>query len=80
MNRKDILNRTPLHHAAQYGAMETARLLIAQGADFDARDWQGRTPLDLADAEDRLATVMREEMSIRHGHAAKAVKVLRGPR
>jgi len=39
---------TPLHCAARYGHKEVAELLIAKGADVNAKDTRGRTPIDLA--------------------------------
>ena len=39
---------TPLHCAARYGHKEVAQLLIAKGADVNAKDTRGRTPIDLA--------------------------------
>ena len=39
---------TPLHCAARYGHKEVAELLIAKGADVNAKDMRGRTPIDLA--------------------------------
>ncbi len=39
---------TPLHCAARYGHKEVAELLIAKGADINAKDTRGRTPTDLA--------------------------------
>ena len=39
---------TPLHCAARYGHKEVAQLLIAKGADINAKDTRGRTPIDLA--------------------------------
>ena len=38
----------PLHYAAYNGRKEIAELLISQGADMNANDVGGRTPLDLA--------------------------------
>jgi hypothetical protein len=40
--------RTPLHDAALDGDVELARLLLANGADRNARTKFGRTPLDFA--------------------------------
>ena len=37
---------TPLHYAAERGFKEIAKLLIAKGADVNAKDVQGDTPLD----------------------------------
>lgn len=39
---------TPLALAARFGALHSARLLLAVGADPNARDANGHTPLDLA--------------------------------
>ena len=39
---------TPLHCAARHGHKDVAELLIAEGADINAKDTQGRTPTDLA--------------------------------
>jgi hypothetical protein len=36
---------TPLHYAVQNGHIETVRLLISRGADVNARDQRGVTPL-----------------------------------
>jgi ankyrin repeat protein len=36
---------TPLHSAAYYGKFEVVQKLIEYGADIDARDQYGRTPL-----------------------------------
>ena len=40
--------RTSLHLAAENGALESARLLIAKGADVNAKDYADRTPLLIA--------------------------------
>ena len=38
----------PLHLAAEYGRKEVAELLIAKGADVNAKEWRGGTPLQYA--------------------------------
>ena len=42
--------------AARYGRTETVRLLIAQGANVNAKDDDGWTPLHLATKYDRTET------------------------
>ncbi len=51
---------TPLHDAAQRCA-ECVRLLIAAGADRNAKDWHGETPLDMAVRwhQDEIARLLR---------------------
>ncbi|KAL6812589.1 ankyrin repeat-containing domain protein [Trichoderma sp. SZMC 28015] len=44
----DILNRTPLHRAVDNDKLANIRLLIGMGADKEARDDYGYTPLQLA--------------------------------
>ena len=40
---------TPLHSAVREGHKEVIELLIAKGADVNAKDDDGTTPLDMAD-------------------------------
>ena len=39
---------TPLHFASAKGHKEIAELLIAEGAEVNAKDEDGKTPLDYA--------------------------------
>ena len=48
LEKEDKYQRTPLHSAARYGALSTARFLLDQSADFNAKDESGNTPLHLA--------------------------------
>jgi hypothetical protein len=49
--------RTPLHCAAMQGGEECVNVLAAMGAEIDARDADGRTPRDLAQAYGHIDVV-----------------------
>ena len=50
VNARNDNGATALHHAALRGELEIAQLLIAKGADLQAKDHQQRTPLMVARA------------------------------
>lgn len=54
----DEYSWTPLHYAAKKGFKDIAKLLIAAGADVNAKSDDGKTPLDLALAEDIKQTLI----------------------
>ena len=47
-NTQDMNKSTPLHLASRDGLLEDARLFIDHGADVNARNMDGLTPLHLA--------------------------------
>ena len=57
VNAKTALDkRTPLLLAAWYGHKEIVELLIAEGADVNAKNDEGKTPLDMAIDRKRTET------------------------
>ncbi|SVC90659.1 uncharacterized protein METZ01_LOCUS343513, partial [marine metagenome] len=55
--RDDVYEGTPLHFAAFRGRKEVAELLINEGADVNAKNQAGATPLDKAIEKNRDETV-----------------------
>jgi ankyrin repeat protein len=64
VNAKAAGGHTALHEAAFRGNLELAQLLLAHGADAAARNDDGHTPLDLAQAQGHatLARRLRGEL------------------
>lgn len=54
---EDMLGRTAMHRAANSGAKDAIQALIDGGATINARDSQGRTPLELAEYSGHLEVV-----------------------
>jgi ankyrin repeat protein len=54
---------TALHYAAGYGFAELIGPLLERGADVNARDVDGRSPLQIAveEKQDRLAEILRQQ-------------------
>jgi ankyrin repeat protein len=50
---------SPLHAAASFGSADSAEILLASGADVDARDPEGQTPLIIASQRGDLPMVER---------------------
>ena len=48
MNAKDEDCKTPLHYAAENGDAEIVKILLKYGADVNAKNEHGFTPLDVA--------------------------------
>ena len=60
MNTKDDDGRTPLHLVAGIGHNEITELLIAKGADVNAKDKRSFTPLDEAKNKPETADLLRK--------------------
>ena len=52
---------TPLHDAARYGYLKIVRLLLEYGANINAKDMFGKTPLDFAKRRNQLEVVEKLE-------------------
>ena len=81
VDAKDKSGQTPLHRAAANGQKETAELLIAKGADLNAKiesagfdPLKGYTPLDVAEEFNlpELASILRKHGG-KTGEELKAV-------
>jgi cytohesin len=58
VNGKNVNRTSPLHYAAVYDQKEIAELLLVKGADVNAKDVDGETPLDQAESE--IANLLRK--------------------
>ncbi len=54
---RQIHDFTALHNAAQNGQIEMAELLLAHGAEINARSQDGRTPLAFARKQNQAAMI-----------------------
>ena len=48
LNEKDKKGQTPLHYGVKSGNLDIVKLLVSSGADKNAKDKTGKSPLDLA--------------------------------
>jgi hypothetical protein len=54
----NITGVTALHHAAEYGSLEAARVLLGAGADPAHRNSAGRKPADTAREEGHIEVAL----------------------
>ena len=66
--KDDFYGRTPLHYAAVNGRKVIVELLIAKGADVNAKDEDGRTPLDATSVFNKTETA---DLLRKHGGKTK---------
>ena len=59
MNKLDLISHSALMIAAMYGYTEAMRLLIEAGADVNAKNWEGSSPLIMAIRKQNLKRVKR---------------------
>ena len=64
-----LLSKTPLHWAAEGGSTEATKILLAAGANIEAKDSAGYTPLHYAASHGKAAAI---KLLIREGAALNA--------
>lgn len=57
VNKRDFLDRAPLHYASRHGNAQSVKFLVSIGAEVDVQDDEMQTPLHLAATEDRFECV-----------------------
>ena len=75
MDEKDLYGETSLHYAVDKGHKEVVKILINAGANVNAKDEDGGTPLDWAIMGKRTATA-----DLLHKHGGKTGEELKAER
>jgi ankyrin repeat protein len=57
LNLTNVTGFTPVHHAAEAGAVDALNILIAAGADLTIPNEQGRLPIDTARARSNVDAI-----------------------
>jgi len=57
LNLTNITGFTPVHHAAEAGAVDALKILIAAGADLTIPNAQGNLPIDTARAQNHVEAI-----------------------
>jgi ankyrin repeat protein len=66
INLTNLTGFTPVHHAAEAGALETLEILLKAGADLNIPNGQGVYPVDTARARGNVQVVQRLEAAGQH--------------
>lgn len=64
MNARGLDNDTPLHDAAINGHQKLVKLLVERGADIQAKNSKGKTPLDVAATPSVAALILNPSLPI----------------
>ena len=59
LEETDNLGKTPLHNAIQNGNIAATRILIMKGANIDAADRSGKTPLEYCSSDKLKAELQK---------------------
>jgi ankyrin repeat protein len=73
INVLDAQNNTPLHYAAKFN-QGTVKLLIKKGADANAKNTDGKTPLDLLQIAEHKSESKSESKSEHKSESKKKTK------
>ena len=76
VNTEDDDGYSPLHYAAMNGLEEIAKLLITKGANVNAKDGKGRTPLDILSSEELVGETAETAIFLRK-HGGKTAEELK---
>lgn len=68
INQKDSDGETALHIAAQEGHAEIFKWLVSEGADIEAKEEMGDTPVDFVETLDIVKFLMEEKESLLRKH------------
>lgn len=72
INSRDMNNSTVLHYAARHGHIELVKILLEKGADRQAKNNQGHTPLDYANMA--LSNCSDEDLRARLMHVTSLLQ------
>ncbi len=76
VNAADLRGDTAMHAAAQRNFNTVVRLLAEHGADVDAKNDAGRTPLDLAEAAEATRARIQDPSRYPTGNSAEVLREL----
>ena len=80
LDTKNENDWTPLYLAASWGHKEMPELLIAKGADVNAKDFFDQTPLDSVTLPDNSNKNKAEIADLLRKHGGKTAKELKAKR
>jgi ankyrin repeat protein len=74
INSRGFQGHTALHEAAFFNRLDTADLLLSNGADPNLKDEDGKTPMDLADLAGKNDRIQLINLLIRYGAPGQLIR------